>query len=69
MILNRFKSAKFVVNMELSTRREDVEKNNTPSRIRLKPDAKLHTQRPNKVPVNYRQERMPHQIICGNIEY
>ena len=39
-----------------ATHKNDVGKISTPSRIRLKPNAQLMTQRPSKVPIHYRDK-------------
>ena len=39
-----------------ATHKNDVGKNSTPFRIRLKPNAQLITQRPSKVPIHYRDK-------------
>ena len=39
-----------------ATRKNDVGQIATPFRIRLKPNAKLQTQRPTKVPIHYREK-------------
>ena len=55
-ISDYIKLCKFLVENKHSyaTNRYDVGKNSILSRIRLKPDAKLQTQRPTKIPIHYR---------------
>ena len=56
--MNKFNSAKILVENKHSyaTRRKEFGKKSTPFWIRLKPDAKLQTKIPTKVPSHYRDK-------------